>query len=59
MKTEEWKKHWVGMPEFVAKNELPYYTVRVMLPKQPRPACKDKDFVPFVTVHFRKEGLDI
>jgi hypothetical protein len=56
MKSEkfDWRKHWGGMPEFVAEDKRPEHTVRVWLPDQTAPPGKK---TAFVTVHFRKRDL--
>src|ERR1700677_4267599 len=45
------------MPECVAENRKGFFTVKVLLTKQPPPTGKRKLKHGFVTVHFMKEGF--
>ena len=45
------------MPEFVAENQKAFFTLKVMLTKQPPPKNKPASFKSFATVQFTKSGF--
>lgn len=49
--------NWVGMPEFVAENQKAFFTLKVVLTKQPPPTGKPATFKSFATVQFTEDGF--